>query len=68
MSDQSAAERRALHAAWQTHPQVRALHAAVAAHVAAEGLTGVDGMTAAVRFASAWAVEHGLPDSGVLCD
>ena len=66
---QTRQERAALHAAWLAHPQVIALDAAVAAHVRQAGLTGVDGMSAALAFAAAWITEHGmLPESGVLCD
>jgi hypothetical protein len=57
-----------LHAAWLAHPQVVAFDAAIAAHIKAKGLTGLDGMNATLRFAAAWQKANGpLPDSGIIC-
>jgi hypothetical protein len=69
MSSQTPAQKRALDAVWRAHPQVIALEAAVAAHVATITATGAEAMTQAITFAGAWVKANGpLPDSGILCD
>lgn len=69
MSDQTKDQKLALDAAWRVHPQVVAFQNAVAAHVADQGLSGLDGLNATLRFAAAWQAANGpLPDSGILCD
>jgi hypothetical protein len=69
MSKQSPGEKARLRAAWEAHPQVIALRAAVAAHVATITATGPEAMTQAIRFAGAWVQANGpLPEDGIICD
>lgn len=69
MSDQTKEQKIALNAAWLAHPTVAAFQAAVAAHVADNGLTGLAGMNATLAFSNAWVRDNGpLPESGILCD
>ena len=69
MSKQTPAEINRLNAAWLAHPEVVALQAAVAAHVAANPVSGVDGMTAAIQFASAWVrANESFPEDGIVRD
>lgn len=57
-----------LHAAWLAHPHVVAFDKAVKDHIAANGLDGLDGMNAVLKFAAAWQNANGLlPDSGIKC-
>lgn len=67
--NQSMAEKKALLAAWKSHPHVQAFSAAVEAHVRENNLDGLDGMNEVLQFACRWQRDHGfLPDSGILCD
>ena len=70
MSTQTLREKQALKAAWDAHPKVVALNAAVKEHIRLSTLPfGADAMTDAIQFAGAWVRENGpLPDSGLICD
>ena len=62
----TAAQNRALFAAWHADPKVQAFAAAVRAHARQSKLSGVEGMTDALRFGAAWTKENGdLPESGI---
>jgi hypothetical protein len=69
MSTQSNAEKNRLNAAWLAHPEVVALEAAVAAFVAANPINGADGMTAAIKFSTAWVrANESFPEDGIIRD
>lgn len=65
--NQSPAQRQALLAQFNAHPQVVSLHDAIAAHAEAHGLRfDAAGMSEVSAFAAAWQAAHGpVPNSGL---